>query len=151
MKHKSILMSHTCQKIGWGLFLLALIMLGVKVVLTYTLHDINLIWYMAKSIHLLFIVSLFFICLSKEKVEDEMISGLRLKAIGISSYIFFVLFLLLSLILELQLDRMIPDYDGTLELFLSELFLIELPMLLFGLYYVIFKGLLLRSKKESAL
>ena len=80
-----------------------------------------------------------------------MISGLRLKAIGISSYVFFLLFMLLSLILELRLYSIIPNYDATLNLYMSELFLIVLPVLSFGLYYVIFKGLLLRSKKESAL
>lgn len=151
MKNKNILMPHTCQKIGWCLLLLALLLLVVKAILSYTVHNIDTIWYLAKTIHLLFLISLFFICLSKEKVEDEMISGLRLKAIGISSYVFFLLFMLLSLILELRLYSIIPNYDATLNLYMSELFLIVLPVLSFGLYYVIFKGLLLRSKKESAL
>lgn len=151
MKIKSILMPHTCQKIGWCLLLLALLILVVKAILTFTVHNIDIIWYLAKTTHLLFIVSMFFICLSKEKVEDEMISGLRLKAIGISSYVFFILFMLLSLILELRLYSIIPNYDASLNPYISELFLIVLPILSFGLYYVIFKGLLLRSKKESAL
>lgn len=151
MKNKNILMPHTCQKIGWCLLLLALLLLIVKVILSYTVHNIDTIWYLAKTTHLLFLISLFFICLSKEKVEDEMISGLRLKAIGISSYVFFLLFMLLSLILELRLYSIIPNYDASLNPYMSELFLIVLPSLSLGLYYVIFKGLLLLSKKESAL
>lgn len=110
-----------------------------------------MVWYLAKSSHLILIASLFFITLSKERVEDEMISGLRLKALGLTGYVFFVAFLLLSLALEFHLLDLFMNNDGTLSLYLSELFLIILPIAGAGLYYLIFRVLLCQSKKEQAL
>ncbi|MBR6882235.1 MAG: hypothetical protein IKN06_04620 [Bacteroidales bacterium] len=149
--NKSILMPHKCQKIGWWLLLLSVLVEGTKTILLHTTANIDTAWYLAKSSHLLLILSLFLICLSKEKVEDEMIASLRLKAVGITAYVFFVLFLITSITLELHLYRFFWDGEGYLPEFISELFLIVLPILVFGLYYIIFKGMLLRSKKEQVL
>lgn len=151
MNNKSILMPHSCQIVGWWLFLLTALLVVAKIILAYTTHNINVVWYLAKSSHLVLIISLFFITLSKEKFEDEMISGLRLKALGITGYVFFVVFLLLSLALELHLLDLFKNNDGTLSLYLSELFLIILPIAGAGLYYLIFRVLLRQSKKEQLL
>lgn len=150
MNNKSILMPHSRQKIGWWLLLLAALIVVTKVILIYTTHSIDVAWYLAKASHLILIVSLFFITLSKEKVEDEMISGLRLKAIGLTGYVFFIVFLLLSLGLELRLFSLFKNYDSVSEAYLSELFLIVLPVAIAGLYYLIFRVLLRQSKKEQA-
>ncbi len=151
MNNKSILMPHSRQKIGWWLLLLAALIVITKVILMYATHSIDVAWYLAKASHLILIVSLFFITLSKEKVEDEMISGLRLKAIGLTGYVFFIVFLLLSLGLELRLFALFKNYDSVSEAYLSELFLIVLPVAIAGLYYLIFRVLLRQSKKEQAL
>lgn len=152
MNNKNILMPHPCQKVGWCLLGLAALIFLVDIIFARSIKDIDVMWYLAKAFHLMLILSLFFLCFSKEKVEDEMISGLRLKALGITGYVFFILFLLISLVLELRLYRLLPWFDaGSLELYLSELFLIVLPLLIFGLYFLLFKGMLLRSKKEQAL
>lgn len=144
-------MPHSRQKIGWWLLLLAALIVITKVILMYATHSIDVAWYLAKASHLILIVSLFFITLSKEKVEDEMISGLRLKAIGLTGYVFFIVFLLLSLGLELRLFALFKNYDSVSEAYLSELFLIVLPVAIAGLYYLIFRVLLRQSKKEQAL
>ncbi len=144
-------MPHSCQIVGWWLFLLTALLVVAKIILAYTTHNINVVWYLAKSSHLVLIISLFFITLSKEKFEDEMISGLRLKALGLTGYVFFVVFLLLSLALELHLLDLFKNNDGTLSLYLSELFLIILPIAGAGLYYLIFRVLLRQSKKEQLL
>lgn len=144
-------MPHSCQIVGWWLFLLTALLVVAKIILAYTTHNINVVWYLAKSSHLVLIISLFFITLSKEKFEDEMISGLRLKALGLTGYVFFVVFLLLSLALELHLLDLFKNNDGTLSLYLSELFLIILPIASAGLYYLIFRVLLRQSKKEQLL
>ena len=151
MNSKSILMPHSCQKIGWWLLLLTVLIVVAKIIVLYTTHSIDVVWYLAKSSHLILIASLFFITLSKERVEDEMISGLRLKALGLTGYVFFVVFLLLSLALEFHLLDLFMNNDGTLSLYLSELFLIILPITSAGLYYLIFRVLLCQSKKEQAL
>ena len=141
-------MPHSCQKIGWWLLLLTVLIVVAKIIVLYATHSIDVVWYLAKSSHLILIASLFFITLSKERVEDEMISGLRLKALGLTCYVFFVVFLLLSLALEFHL---LDLFMNDLSLYLSELFLIILPIASAGLYYLIFRVLLRQSKKEQAL
>lgn len=153
MNNKSILMPHKCQTAGWCLLLSAMLTWVAKVIVTYLAFDIDVTWYMAKTIHFLLLLSLFFIAFSKEKVEDEMISALRLKAVGITGYVFFIVFILLSMILELRLYTLVPMFnrDGfdMLKLYLSEFFLIMLPVLIGTLYYTIFRVILGRSRKEG--
>ncbi len=138
-------MPHTCQKIGWCLLILFVI---VELANALFVHNIDVAWHFAKASHIIFIVSIFLICLSKEKVEDEMISGLRLKSIGRAAYVFFVLFLIMSLFLELRFATLFPSFPEDLELYLSEAFLIFLPLLLFVLYYGPFKWMLWKSQKQ---
>ena len=145
MNHKSILMPHTCQKIGWCLLILFVI---VELAKTLFVHNIDVAWHFAKASHIIFIVSIFFICLSKEKVEDEMISGFRLKSTGITAYVFFILLLILSLFLELRLASIFSSIPEDMELYLSEAILVFLPLLLFILYYGLFKWMLWKSKKQ---
>jgi hypothetical protein len=145
MNDKNILMPHACQKVGWFLLILSVIAELTKALFV---HNIDVAWYFAKASHIIFIVSIFLICLSKEKVEDEMISGFRLKSIGITAYVFFVLLLILSVILEVKPGFIFTGVESTLSAYLSELFLIVLPILLFVLYYGIFKRMLWKSKKQ---
>ena len=145
MNNKSILMPHTSQKVGWCLLILSVIVEFAKALFV---HSIDVAWYFAKASHITFIVSIFLICLSKEKVEDEMISGFRLKAIGITAYVFFVLLLVLSIVLEVKPGFIFSNAEDTLSAYLSELFLIVFPILLFVLYYGIFKWMLWKSKKQ---
>ena len=145
MNKSSILMPHTCQRIGWCLLILSIL---VEIIKALFIRDIDVAWYFAKAAHVTFIISFFLICLSKEKVEDEMISGFRLKSIGITAYVFFLLFLFLSLVLELRLFRIFSD---TISAYLSEAFLIFLPLFLFVLYYSLFKWMLWKSNKQEAL
>ena len=133
-------MPHICQRIGWILLSISLSIEIIKIVRWYFTHDVDRIeGYLAQTVYILLIVSLFFISLSKERVEDEMISILRLRALGITGYSFFILILLLSLVLTF----------GDCNLYFSELFLMTLPLLLATLYYLIFKWMLWRSKKEE--
>lgn len=144
-RNKSILMPHTCQKIGWCLLVLSLVLLIVKALFV---HTIDVAWYFAKTTHIGVLVSLFLISLSKEKVEDEMISAYRLKAIGITAYVFYSLLIILSLVLELKPNFIFSNTDTTLSAYICELFLIILPILLSVLYYTLFRGLLWKSKKQ---
>ena len=137
MNNKSILMPHACQKVGWCLLILSVF---VELAKALFVHDIDVAWYFAKVSHITFIVSVFLICLSKEKVEDEMIAALRLKAVGITAYAFFVFLLVLNIVFVEQ-----PG-PGT-NPYLSELFLIALPVLLFALYYGLFRWMLCKSRK----
>lgn len=147
MNTKSILMPHICHKIGWWTLLLTVMITLVKTILLYFFGGeiMDLAGYMARISHLILIISLSLICLSKEKIEDEMISGLRLKAVGYTAWFFFIFTLVVSLLL------MVQPVDSDITLYLSELFLICLPVGLAGLYLVIFKVMLWKSKKQEVL
>lgn len=139
MNKKSILMPHACQKIGW--WLLALFVAGFLAERLFFARNFDVQCLLAKPLYYAFIVSVFLICLSKEKVEDEMIAALRLKAVGITAYAFFVFLLVLNIVFVEQ-----PG-SGT-NPYLSELFLVALPVLLFALYYGLFRWMLCKSKKQ---
>ena len=150
MHNKSILMPHSCQRIGWCLLLLLILEFITKRILYSTGgYSIELARTMAHIEHVTLIISLFFICLSKEKVEDEMISSLRLRAIGYTAYAFFLLFLVISIFLEYLSDYRLGSSESLP--YLSEFLLLVLPILLFGLYYPLFKLMLWRSRKEETL
>ena len=160
MQKKSILLPHTCQKIGW--WLLLLIPLGVW--FSDILYDYfretplfamvnNNSRFLMLVIYLLFIASAFFICLSKEKVEDEMVSQYRLRAIGIAAYVHFILYLVFMLVTALQqCFRFGAGGTWEIDLFKTlELFRVLLPFTTAALYYLVFKWMLWRSRKEEAL
>ena len=138
MNKKSILMTHACQKIGW--LLLVLSVLGFFVERLFFSRNFDVQCLLVIPLYYTFIVSIFLIGLSKEKVEDEMIAAFRLKAVGITAYAFFVFLLVLNIVFVEQ-----PG-PGT-NPFLSELFLIVLPVLLFVLYYGLFRRMLCKSRK----
>ena len=148
MNNKSILMPHACQKVGWCLFLLLILVHIVKRALYGAdCYSVELARTTAHIEHITLIVSLFFICLSKEKVEDEMISSLRLRTLGYTAYVVFLLFLLTSIFLECLSDyRLGSDMTNP---YISELLLLVLPVLLSCLYYPMFKLMLWRSRKEE--
>ena len=160
MKKKSILMPHTCQKIGW--WLLLLIPLGVwfsdilydyfSETQLFAMVEGNIRFFLMVC-YLLLIASTFMICLSKEKVEDEMVSQYRLRAIGISAYVNFILYWVFRLVYALQIGFQFGiggpgeiDFHETMELF-DDL----IPFTTAGLYYLVFKWMLWRSRKEEAL
>ena len=147
MNTKSILMPHICHKIGWWTLLLTVMITLVKTILLYFFGGeiMDVAGYMARISHLILIISLSLICLSRENIEDEMISGLRLKAVGYTAWFFFIFTLVVSLLL------MVQPVDSDITLYLSELFLICLPVGLAGLYLVIFKVMLWKSKKLEVL
>lgn len=138
MNKKSILMPHACQKIGW--WLLAGSVCGFLVKWLFFARDFDVQCLLVRPLYFTFIVSIFLVSLSKEKVEDEMIAAFRLKAVGITAYAFFVFLLVLNIVFVEQ-----PG-PGT-NPYLSELFLIALPVLLFALYYGLFRWMLCKSRK----
>ena len=143
-------MPHTCQKIGWYFILLLMLIHIIKRILYGSgCYSLEIARTSAHIEHITLIVSLFFICLSKEKVEDEMISSLRLRALGYIAYVVFLLFLLTSIFLECLSDyRLGSDMTNP---YISELLLLVLPILLSCLYYPMFKLMLWRSRKEEKL
>ena len=148
MNNKSLLMPHICQKIGWWLFLVSILIDVIKTIFFHDLNSMEVAGSIARVSSILMLASLLLICLSKEKVEDEMISSLRLKAVGITAYVFFLFFLLHSLFSVVS-DMLFPHFEP--NLYIYEIILLCLPILTAVLYYVLFKWMLWRSRKQNAL
>lgn len=160
MKKKSILLPHTCQKIGWWLLLLIPLGVWFSDILYDFFSETQLFAMVEGNIrffimvcYLLLIASTCMICLSKEKVEDEMVSQYRLRAIGISAYVHFILYWIFRLVSALQIGFQFGvgepweiDFYATTELFID-----LIPFTTAALYYLVFKWMLWRSRKEEAL
>ena len=160
MQKKSILMPHACHKIGWWLLLLIPLGVGFSEILYYFFRETPLFAVVNGNsrlitmvCYLVLIASSIMICLSKEKVEDEMVSQYRLRAIGISAYVHFILFWVFRLVTALQLGFRFGiggpweiDFYATTELFID-----LIPFTTAALYYLVFKWMLWRSRREEAL
>ena len=99
--------------------------------------------------YLVVIAAAFLICLSKEKVEDEMVSQYRLRAIGISAYVNFLLFLGFWLFGALDHGFRFGHGEswwgivyGAMQVFFG-----LIPFTTAGLYYLVFKWMLIESGK----
>ncbi len=160
MNNKSILMPHACQKIGWRLLLLIPLVWGFYEILFHFFHETHLFAavngnsrFLTMVFYLVVIAAAFLICLSKEKVEDEMISQYRLKAIGVSAYVNFLVFLAFWLFAALDHGFRFGHGEswwgivyGTMQTFFG-----LIPFTTAGLYYLVFKTMLRRSQKEQVL
>ena len=151
MHSKSILMPHACQKAGWRLLLLIPLVWGFYWVLflffrethLFTLVNDNSRFITMLSI-LVVTVSMFLICLSREKVEDEMISQYRLRAVGISAFVCFIVIMVFWILnaLDHGFHFAKPAYYFATG-FVRSL----LPFLAAGLYYILFKTMLRHADK----
>ena len=151
MKSKSILMPHACQKVGWWLLLVIPLVWGFYWILYFVFHDTHLFTLIndnSRFITMLTILvvtaSMFLICLSREKVEDEMISQYRLKAVGISAFVYFIITLLILFLSALDHGFHFAKINyylatGTVRALL--------PFLVSGLYYILFKSMLRHAEK----
>ena len=89
-------MPNGCQRAGWWMLILIPAILACYYVL-YTFFRESALFalvnnnsrYMTMTLGIVAVVSLFLICLSKEKTEDEMISALRMRTVTIIAYILF--------------------------------------------------------------
>ena len=160
MQKKSILLPHTCHMIGWWLLLLIPLGVGFSEILYRFFHETQLFAlvnnnsrFITMVCYLVLIASACMICLSKEKVEDEMVSQYRLRSIGISAYVHFILYWILRLVYALQIGFRF-GVEGPWEIDFyetTELFIDLIPFTAAALYYLVFKWMLWRSRKEEAL
>lgn len=99
MNKKSFLMPHVCQKIGWVLLILAPVYLVLMALAFNTFHlfEQRYSYLSIMGVQLLLFLGMFFIALSHEKEEDEMIRELRLSSVAIIAYIQFSIYILFSI------------------------------------------------------
>ncbi len=154
MKQKNLLMPNGCQRAGWWMLILIPAILACYYVL-YTFFRGSALFalvnnnsrYMTMTLGIVAVVSLFLICLSKEKTEDEMISALRMRTVTIIAYILFFSILVYLLYCSLDAGFRFGHSWGTIFFLLQALTwpLFFAPVL----YIAIFKAMLWHSKKDE--
>lgn len=147
---KRFLLPHAFQKAGWWL-LLASLVAGAAVLVLDTisgpLPDGAVTAEPAKAQPLTRVIlaavylSFLLIACSREKVEDEMVSDMRRRAIAAVAYAAFALFTAITIVSTLTGADL---YNG-LALFLSS------PTLLFWAYEAVFRISIARNRKHSSL
>lgn len=147
---KRFLLPHAFQKAGWWLLLASLVAGAAVLVLDIpsgALPDGAVTADAAKTHPLMQAViigaqlSIFLIACSREKVEDEMVSDMRRRAIAAVAYAAFALFTAITIVSTLTGADL---YNG-LALFLSS------PTLLFWAYEAVFRISIARNRKHSSL
>ena len=155
---KRFLLPHAFQKAGWWLLLASLV--AGAAVLEAGLpglrinpgniggkHNVDILADAAKAQPLTRVIlaavylSLLLIACSREKVEDEMVSDMRRRAIAAVAYAAFALFTAITIVSTLTGADL---YNG-LALFLSS------PTLLFWAYEAVFRISIARNRKRTSL
>lgn len=147
---KRFLLPHAFQKAGWWLLLASLVAGAAALVLdtiSGPLPDGTVTAEAAKAQPLTRVIlaavylSFLLIACSREKVEDEMVSDMRRRAIAAVAYAAFALFTAITIVSTLTGADL---YNG-LALFLSS------PTLLFWAYEAVFRISIARNRKHSSL
>ena len=106
--------------------------------------------FMTMISYIVLALSAFFICLSKEKIEDEMIAQYRLKAVGIAAYV-CVLLLVIVFILKAIANFMQTGESVIALIRVAGLIKDLMPFVAMALYYLLFKGMLRSTRKGQSL
>lgn len=147
---KRFLLPHAFQKAGWWLLLASLVAGAAALVLdtiSGPLPDGAVTAEPAKAQPLTRVIlaavylSFLLIACSREKVEDEMVSDMRRRAIAAVAYAAFALFTAITIVSTLTGADL---YNG-LALFLSS------PTLLFWAYEAVFRISIARNRKRTSL
>lgn len=138
MYKKSFLFPHSCQQVGWWLILTCLILaVTFLCVIENTSDSFNTMRVLQASIVVLSSIGLLLLCLSKEKIEDEYISYLRIRTTTwIIVYVFVVSAIRSILLLILPWFASV-SVQGSIFTIMSVA--ITNPILLGIVYLIIFK------------
>lgn len=147
---KRFLLPHAFQTGGWLLLLASLVAAAAALILdipTGALPDGTVTADAAKPQIITRVIlaavylSLLLIACSREKVEDEMVSAMRQRALATVAYAAFALFTAITIV---SILTGADTYNG-LALFISS------PTLLFWAYEVVFRISIARNRKHSSL
>ena len=142
---KRFLLPHAFQTAGWLLLLASLVAAAAALILD--IPDGTVAANTAKTQILSRVIiaasylSLLLIACSRERVEDEMVAAMRLRAIAAVAYAAFTLFTAITIV---SILTGADTYNG-LALFISS------PTLLFWAYEALFRISIARNRKHSSL
>lgn len=100
MKNKTYMLPNRFRKYGYVMLIAAVLSLLIGILLDIVMNAIPefLIRYIAMASYILFFVGLFINVMSEEKDEDEMIAAIRGKAVSLTAFIAFALFIIINLV-----------------------------------------------------
>lgn len=142
-------MPYRCQKIGWHIAILIPVVFLCFILFAKFFNEglieseSYLKWMVAVPI-MMFFISIFLICMSREKEEDEMIAQIRMRIVTMMVYIYFVLFFAVGIFWSFDVALgFVGEYQGEV---LGN-FIIRMSVFLV-LYEMIFKIRLWLNRKE---
>ena len=149
MEQKSLLLPHTCQKAGWWMLAAFATLLGLSFVIKQNIINAtnSITTILAFVVICLPTVGLIFVCLSKEKNEDEFINYLRMRTLK-----WIVVYAFISCAIKATVTYTAPylfslQTAGTIAQTCS--FFVTNPMVLGLVYIIIFKASVLYYNLKS--
>ena len=99
MKINNYLLPFRFKKLGWGLLVVVPVVFAVSLGLFHA--DVipqMFSRYMTMILYMMLFIGVFMVVLSQEKEEDEMIRSIRSRAVSLSAFITFALYIAMSLV-----------------------------------------------------
>ena len=152
METKSYLLPYICQKVGWWLFRVSLVLIACLLILEVSdaVNNVNIPdWMSETTVWLSFAIpysSIALICLSREKVEDEYISSIRSRSVFIVVVYAFIASLFRSFCYQVGVLLYGASFVGIVAFFSQ--WLIH-PFILAIVFQIIFKGTLIINKIKA--
>ena len=148
MHHKSYLLPHSFQRVGWALLIACPILFGLTLLLFNELKLIPQSYsqFGTLAIYLAASFAALFVGLSEEKQEDEFIQSLRLRSVALTAYICFVLMIISAIIVDVRVAFRLPARSPILSFYR----LFNSIIFAFFVYIVIFRYRLFKYRKEAS-
>lgn len=102
MKNKTYLLPYGCRKYGYGLMIASVLSLvfGLLMANVFEIIPQTHTRFISMVMYSLFFLGIFFIVMTEEKEEDEMIGSIRRRSIATTAFITFGLFMVTNLLMS---------------------------------------------------
>ena len=101
MKNKTYMLPYTYRKYGYGLVIASILslVLGLLMANVFEIIPQTHTRFISMVMYLLFFLGIFFIVMTEEKDEDEMIDSIRRRSIATTAFIAFGIFMVTNLLM----------------------------------------------------
>lgn len=138
---KRFLLPHAFQTVGWLLLLASLVTLVVAMMLDTPTADSAAAQPLTRAILIGAQLSLFLIACSRERVEDEMVSAMRQRALASVACILFAIYTVVSVVSIITGGNMAKDLATS----------VASPPIVFWAYEIVFRISIARNRKRTSL
>lgn len=138
---KRFLLPHAFQTVGWLLLLASLVTLAVAMVLDTPTADSAASQPLTRAILIGAQLSIFLIACSRERVEDEMVSAMRQRALASVAYVLFAIYTAMAIV------SVITGSDIAKDLATS----IASPAIAFWAYEIVLRVNIARNRKRTSI